>query len=98
MEPRVLIIGGGIGPTGRSLWLHARLTVLGIDVEYRQLSDRIQGKSPTLLIHDDFSELEARVQNACMTGYSHPEMFEPEPPADKRKGPKGPRTKWGKLK
>ena len=24
--------------------------------------------------------------------------YEPEPPADKRKGPKGPRGKWGKLK
>lgn len=99
MEPKVLIIDGGLGPTGRSLWLRDRLIGLGIDVEYRMLESKIQGKTPTLLIQDDFSELEDRILNACVIGYSHPEMFrQPDLPADKRKGPKGPRTKWGKLK
>lgn len=57
----------------------------------------------------DFDGIERRISNAIVYGTSHPEMLRgnpddihwplplKEPPPDQRKGPKGPRNRWGKL-
>ena len=104
MEPmKILIVGGGRSPTGRSLWLRDRLIGLGADVEYRSIDAKIQGeKIHTALIDMDFSELELRFANAMTYGHSHPEMLKcwddvEKPSPDKLKGPKGPRNRWGKI-
>lgn len=110
MDKKILILGDGHSPTGRSLWLRDRLMTIGFDVEYHSLDAKTIGNQiHTCLVDDeysslvgvDFSELERRMENALIYGTSHPEMYWPEPmkepPPDQRKGPKGPRNRWGKL-
>lgn len=95
---RVLIIGGDLSPTGRSLWLRDQLLGHGIHVEYRQLSGEIQGNKAQLL-NLDFNEMEHRLANALIYGHSHPESLkvwdDVQTQPITRKGPKGPRNRWG---
>lgn len=105
MDKKILIIGAGHSPTGRCLWLRDRLIGVGLDVEYHRLDDFKVGEQVHSILVDeqfgDFAELELRAHNALIYGTSHPEMYWPEtmkePPPDQRKGPKGPRNRWGKL-
>lgn len=96
-QRQILIIGAGHTPTGRSLRMRDHLVALGMAVHYRALDEMKQKETPTLILIDDFAEMELRMMNAVYTGYSHPEMFQLDVPADKRKGPKGPRKRWGNL-
>ena len=105
MDKKILIIGAGHTPTGRSLWLRDRLIGVGLDVEYHRLGDLKIGEQVHSILADehvgDFGDMELRAYNALIYGTSHPEMYWPEemkePPPDQRKGPKGPRNRWGKL-
>lgn len=110
MKPKILIIGSGHTPTGRCRALLDRMLFSGFDASYRKIGDEIVGNKvhqelvdeyPLSLVSLDFSELEVRFGNVLIYGNSHPEMFdiEPmkEPSPDKRKGPKGPRNRWGNI-
>lgn len=100
---KVLILGSGDSPTGRYGRLYASLSMLeGISVGYKKMDDIVVGNEPSMTFIDEFrihdlSKLEEPFSNALLYGVSHPEMFD-LPPADKRKEPKGPRGRWGKLK
>ena len=100
---KILIIGGGRqGPTFRNALYMDALLRLGFDVEYRFVGDLAPPKErPHLCLFDEYDQLEKRMMNAITYGTSHPEMYWPEemkePPPDQRKGPKGPRNRWGKL-
>lgn len=96
---KVLIIGGGRqGPTFRNALYMKSLLQLGFDVEYYPLGDfQPRKEKPNLCLFHEYSDLEARIMASNPDGL-HWMLPEKEPSPDKLKGPKGPRTKWGKLK
>lgn len=95
-KPKVIILGGGPG-LGRARQMMVAIQAAGYDVEYQPLPNvGAIGHKPDLVLFDEFVKMDfSKVEERILGRYNCIPMAKP---ADRRKGPKGPRGKWGKLK
>lgn len=106
-KQKVLIIGAGHdmhSMLGKSRYFIDHLLAAGYEVECLRPDMEAVGRKPNLTIFDDFSKLEDRMMAELIrtgtAGRINGMMFTQEDmmlPPDRRKDPKGPRGKWGKL-
>ena len=109
-KTKIILIGAdpSLYDTLSRLLSHRGVEVLSERDIRMPIPDVVFGSKPTSIVIDDMVDLlEMRAMLPGMRGsaksmqfadYRWHECYPTQPPADQIKGPKGPRTKWGKIK
>lgn len=84
---------------------HRGIEVLSDSDIRMPIPDVVFGSKPTGIVIDDLLEMRAllpgmrgSVKSKAFVDYMWHQRYPAQLPADQVKGPKGPRTKWGKIK